>query len=352
MTNTHTSKHLHNNGYFIISLDFELYWGVHDVFRKESYADVLYNTRKIIPSLLQIFTEYQIHATWAIVGMLNVKNKNELYKRMPTKLPAYRNQKLSSYNHITQVDTLLQEDLYFAPELVRAIQQTGGQEIGSHTFSHYYCLEDGQTEEDFLTDALLFNQVMEPVTTDIHSIVFPRNQVSLPYLSICSQVGMKAYRGNEPGWIYQMKGNDRKHIIKRGLRLLDMYVNLFGHQSYQITDGKGLLNIRGSRQLKPAAKRLRSLEKRRLNRILSSMTYAAKNKRIYHLWWHPHNFGDNPERNFDFLRKILIHYKYLNKYYGFESNSMGEIAKKILSQTDSLNDIRDVSRKNVSLQGE
>src|SRR5699024_12542732 len=89
-----------------------------------------------------------------------------------------------------------------------------------------------------------------------------------------------------------------------------------------------------------------------LNDILYSMTYGSTKKRTGHLWWHPHNFGDNPERNFDFLRKILIHYKYLNKYYGFESNSMGEIAKKILSQTDSLNDIRDVSRKNVSLQGE
>src|SRR5699024_11428060 len=121
-------------------------------------------------------------------------------------------------------------------------------------------------------------------------------------------------------------------------------------QREKIRDVEVEVNINGSRHIKPAAKRLRSLEKRKINRILSSMTYAAKNKRIYHLWWHPHNFGDNPERNFDFLRKILIHYKYLNKYYGFESNSMGEIAKKILSQTDSLNDIRDVSRKNVSLQ--
>src|SRR5699024_4467616 len=176
--------------------------------------------------------------------------------------------------------------------------------------------------------------------------------VRVPYLSFCSDVGMKAYRGNELGWIYQMQVNVWKHIIKRVLRLLDMYVNLLCYMSYKLTEEKWLVIIRGSRQLRQAAERLTWLEKCRLNRILSSMTYAAKNKRISHLWWHPYNFGDNPERNFDFLRKILIHYKYLNKYYGFESNSMGEIAKKILSQTDSLNDIRDVSRKNVSLQGE
>lgn len=347
MTKINRNKHVLDNGYFIISLDFELYWGVHDVFRKESYADVIYNTRKVVPRLLQIFTEYQIHATWAIVGMLNLKNKKELYKRMPVAFPTYTNRKLSAYNHMAKMDMLLQEEnLYFAPELIRSIQQTARQEIGSHTFSHYYCLEDGQKLEDFLTDAQLFNQVMKPVTNDIHSIVFPRNQVSLPHLEICRQLGMKAYRGNEPGWIYQMKGNDRKHIIKRGLRLMDTYLNLFGHQSYKITDVKKPLNIRGSRQLKPVSNRLRWLEKRRLNRILSSMTYAAKHKKIYHLWWHPHNFGNNPEHNLDFLRKILIHYKYLNECYGFTSNSMGEIAKGILSHTNSVRDHRDVNRKN------
>ena len=33
----------------------------------------------------------------------------------------------------------------------------------------------------------------------------------------------------------------------------------------------------------------------RLNRIKNEIIQAAKAGEIYHLWWHPHNFGIDPE---------------------------------------------------------
>jgi hypothetical protein len=59
------------------------------------------------------------------------------------------------------------------------------------------------------------------------------------------------------------------------------------------------------------------------------MTYAAKNNLIYHLWWHPHNFGAYQGENFAGLVKILNHYKRLNEKFGFASLSMGELSDKI-----------------------
>ena len=41
---------------------------------------------------------------------------------------------------------------FFAPELIRSIHETKGQEIGTHTYSHYYCLEDSQNEIQFEND--------------------------------------------------------------------------------------------------------------------------------------------------------------------------------------------------------
>jgi len=320
-----------SNGYFVVSLDFELFWGVHDVFDKKTNAEAIRNARTVVPKLLQVFTEYQIQATWAAVGMLNIKNREELYKKIPVKTPAYSNLKLSSYQHINEMRKSYKDsDLYFAPELIRIIHETPGQEIGSHTFSHFYCLEEGQSAEDFKLDTQLFKDVISSVTDQIDSIVFPRNQVNPTYLAICEQLGMSAYRGNEPGWIYHMKGNDRKHFIKRGLRLLDTYINIFGPQSYRVTEREGILNIRGSRQLKPAAAKWNWLEKKRLNRILSSMTYAAKHQEIYHLWWHPHNFGINIGSNLHFLEKILHHYVHLNEHYNFESISMKRLSEKLI----------------------
>ena len=52
------------------------------------------------------------------------------------------------------------------------------------------------------------------------------------------------------------------------------------------------------------------------------MKHAAKNGLLYHLWWHPHNFGANTEENFKTLEEILKYYEFLNKKYGFESKTM------------------------------
>lgn len=68
-----------------------------------------------------------------------------------------------------------------------------------------------------------------------------------------------------------------------------------------------------------------------MHRIKSGMTYAAKNNKLYHLWWHPHNFGCNQKENFQFLEEILLHYNKLNKRYGFCSITMSEYAQKLIN---------------------
>ena len=69
------------------------------------------------------------------------------------------------------------------------------------------------------------------------------------------------------------------------------------------------VDIPSSRFLRPFSKKAKMFEGLRLHRINSGMTYAAKNNFSYHLWWHPHNFGINKNENFEFLEKILEHYK-------------------------------------------
>ena len=62
------------------------------------------------------------------------------------------------------------------------------------------------------------------------------------------------------------------------------------------------------------------------------MSSAAKTGNIYHLWWHPHNFGKHTIANFSFLEKILLHYKMLNHKYGFESVNMKELTNKVINR--------------------
>ena len=52
----------------IISLDFELFWGMQDVVSLEAYKDNILGVRKAIPMMLEMFRNKGIHATWAAVG--------------------------------------------------------------------------------------------------------------------------------------------------------------------------------------------------------------------------------------------------------------------------------------------
>jgi hypothetical protein len=59
------------------------------------------------------------------------------------------------------------------------------------------------------------------------------------------------------------------------------------------------------------------------------MRHAAINHRLFHLWWHPHNFGAHIEENQRFLERILDYYGELKQRYGMQSLNMGEISAEL-----------------------
>ena len=65
-------------GKFVISLDFELMWGVRDKKTIESYGQNILGVREAIPAMLNAFDKYGINATFSTVGFLFAKNKKEL----------------------------------------------------------------------------------------------------------------------------------------------------------------------------------------------------------------------------------------------------------------------------------
>lgn len=323
-----------SNGMFIISLDFELYWGARPGEETgKHYKESIRGARAAVPLLLELFKEYEIHATWATVGLLFFENRNELIQHLPAMQPNYDNRRLSSYEQLKQLGNNEDDDpLHYAGSLIKTIMFSQHQEIGTHTFSHYYCLEKGQNIETFRDDLDAVIKVWEKYGLTVQSIVFPMNQVNKPYLRICRELGLKTFRGTERSWLkalsYEHESFPR---LKRVLRLIDSYVNLSGHNCYHVDTPASdtLLDISASRFLRPYVHKLRFFEPMRLRRILTSLTYAAKNKLGYHLWWHPYNFGNNLDKNLACLEKILEHYRFLSKSYGMESLNMGELAGRL-----------------------
>ena len=70
-------------GKLLVSLDFELFWGMLDVCPLEVYQDHVLGGRAAIPQLLALFGKYDIHATWAAVGFLFGENRQELETFFP-----------------------------------------------------------------------------------------------------------------------------------------------------------------------------------------------------------------------------------------------------------------------------
>lgn len=320
------SKH----GAFIISLDFELNWGVHDVLTLEQYEENLIGTREAIDKMLELFNNLKIRATWATVGMLFFQNKKELLDNLPSARPTYTNMGFSPYEKLCEIGENEERDpLHFGRSLLEKIGQYKGQEISTHTFSHFYCLEDGQTAEQFEADLVASLKVNAAFGQPAKSIAFPRNQLNKAYLQICQNHGIESFRGNEKSWIYKESKFHNEGLLKRVLRLADCYVNITGHNTYRLKNVRKepIVNLPSSRFLRPYDPKLKSLEKLRLRRIKKSIIHAARNGEVYHLWWHPHNFGKDIDRNIQFLTQVLELVVKLDNEYGFRSLTMEEAAK-------------------------
>lgn len=318
-------------GCMIISLDLELMWGILDRKDPFDYSDSIRKVPTAVYHILQQFSEYGIHATWGVVGLLVEDDIANCFNHMPEEKPSYYNQLLSPYTKLKDLKSISHE-LLFAPELVEMIGQTEGQEIGSHTYSHYYCLEEGQTASQFCADLKRSKDVLAQYESNVRSLILPRNQICRKYAQVLKQNGIKNYRGNEErGWYYSLHSKNRTLILlSRVFRLLDSYVPLSGTNTYcynEIVDEEGLNNIRSSRFFRPYMPRLSLIEPLRLRRIKKQMEYAAKHGQVFHIWWHPHNFGMNLAQNLTNLNEILLEYKALQQRYGFKSLNMRELGE-------------------------
>lgn len=323
-------------GLFVISLDFELFWGVRDKRTIESYGANIKGVRQVIPALLNAFDTYGVKATFATVGFLFCRNRAALLAHQPSTLPAYHLKKYSPYenDYLQSIGQSEEDDTYhYGYSLLELIQQSNNHEIASHTFSHFYCLE-GASLSSFEADMMAAKTVAKEMGIVLKSIVFPRNQYSNEHIAICKKLGVTSYRGNERSAIYQPRSNEDQSKIIRGIRLLDSFLNLTGHHTYTIETNEGIVNIPASRFLRPYSAKLRFLDTLRLKRITNSMTHAARKGEVFHLWWHPHNFGVHLKENLRFLEQVLAHYQFLHNTYGMRSETMQQIAEELKANHD------------------
>ena len=315
-------------GAFVMSLDFELMWGVRDKRTIADYGPNVLGVRKAVPRLLDAFARYDIACTWATVGMLFFEDRDALLAGMPERRPAYRNGRFSPYEAFAaEVGPTEKADPYhYGLSMIRQIKAAPRHEIGTHTFCHYYCLEDGGTTEDFDADLQAAHAAARRVGVELKSIVFPRNQYSNEALAACKRAGLIAYRGNEKHEMYRPVSQRELTPLRRLAKLADSYIDISGANASAPRVEEGLVDIPASRFLRPWNSSDRFFKAARVHRITSAMRRSAKEKSVFHLWFHPHNFGINQDENFAVLEKILAEFARLRDAFGWPSLTMAEVA--------------------------
>lgn len=318
------------NGHFLISLDFELVWGLAgwNLSRIELYKRNLLLAKDALCKIVHLLEKYDMKCTIGYVGAMNYTSLQELQMTNNALIPSYTNLLYASFvSLLPYMGKELDESLFLAHQEVEMLQMKTNVEVASHTYSHYYCLEEGQTIEDFENDVRMAKENAMKQGVNLVSIIFPRNQVNDDYLNICRKYGFTHFRGMLNNFLYKPSKTSFRYSPMGALRFLDTYLNISGSNTFTIEDTKGkeLIDVPGSRFLRPYSQNFFFLEGLKVRRIKKSMTDAAKNGRIYHLWWHPHNFGVNMQENLSLLEKICRHFNYLKEAYYFNSSFMSEI---------------------------
>jgi len=325
---------VHKEGTLVISLDFELFWGVADFADIQEWTPIMERVHKVVPRLLEIFHMHGVHATWATVGALMCEDLSDFLERIPKPIAPQTEKMLKKLGLSEQGEnSCCPEHILFAPELVHMVAACEGQEIGTHTFSHYYCDDPSSSPEEFFAELMASQAIAKEKGYSFYSAVFPRNQVSDRFVDALQYLNLRCFRGVEHGWI----ARNRQKLGKLGTILwyLDNYLPLARACSFPQKDLEKigcLMNIRNSRFFKPYRAKYAFVERLKVWRYKCEMNFAAKHGEIYHIYWHPYNFAENMEINFQQMDELLTYYEKMRSRYGMKSKNMVELWAQTCSQ--------------------
>jgi peptidoglycan/xylan/chitin deacetylase (PgdA/CDA1 family) len=278
--------------------------------------------------MLDVFVARQVRATWATVGILFASTRDEVEAYMPVRRPSYDRVDLDPYGEVIGLDEERDPE-HLAGSLVELIGATTGQEVASHTFSHYYCLESGQNEVTFRADLAAAQAIAAQRGLELTSLVLPRNQWNPHYERAVLDSGFRCVRGPQRSWGHRTGQVGAPSTLRRAARLADTYVGVRPPPTtawHDVVLPSGLCDVPASAFLRPYDPARRPAERIRLARLRSGLRHAARHGRLFHLWWHPHNFSRYQPENFAMLDAILDEFGDLSTREGMESLTMADVA--------------------------
>lgn len=295
-------------GTVVISLDAELGWGFHH--EEPLPASRIRAARSAWVHLLDLFDEYDVPATWAIVGHLLVGDCDGGHTGHPA----------GPQCCVSTPSGLSRENTWFDGGLVDHVAGANvDHELASHGFSHVHFAHEQMDREMADAECGAAAESLAARGHEPHSFVFPVNQVG--YRGLLDEYGFSCYRGTVP---------DRSGTIEK------LANGVLQRETPPIVtptvDEHGLVNV-------PASLYLFSFEgiTRRVldavheDPIVSAVKRGLESLRgtdgVLHLWLHPHNVTSDRDRRR--MRRVLEAIEDARRQTGVQVETMETVARRV-----------------------
>lgn len=300
-------------GVFTISIDVELHWGRHDRDWRQ-YEPAVKTSRSIIKDILELLEEYNIGATWAVVGHLfldSCKTKRGI-----------KHPEITPPHHAWHPDWFANDPCssrrldpgWYGRDIVRMIKKYPRQEIACHSFSHAIFGDRGCSRQCAESEVNACVALAKKEGVRLSSFVFPRNRIG--HLDVLKEYGFTAYRGPESPKLIQ----------------LSHFLSPFPPPVSNPIDHGGILEIPPSMQFVPAVRFGRFIPNWLiLKKAMWGIERAIDEKKIFHLWLHPEYLYWRQRDKISLLERIISYACTQHKQKNLEFFSHRQHCKKFPS---------------------
>ena len=300
-------------GSVVVSVDAELGWGYHDL--DSPPAERLEAARPGWATLIDLFEEYEVPATWAVVGHLLLETCDGIHGDHPAP---------SGWFAREREEWADRPDLRFGRGLVDDLLASDvAHDVGCHSFSHAE-FGDPETKREFAR-AEVEASVDSARERGLHvrSFVFPRNNIG--HRDVLADAPFTCYRGHSP-----VEPAGRLRPARKLWRVLfggDLLVQ-------PDVDEYGLVNVPRSLFLFGFEGLPRTLLEPItgdpiVRQVRRGLEQASQEQGLFHVTLHPNDLiGEKEVRRMEAVLSLIETYR---RESSVEVETMGDVADRVLT---------------------
>ena len=309
-------------GTVVLSIDAELGWGFRDYSAAERPAERIARSRWGWNRAVETLAEFDIPATWAVVGHLFESECTGAHVGHPTPPGWFAHER---------GENPMDPQYRYAPELLADLATSDvGHDIGAYTYSDVDFSADYATEALARAECDRTTEAAEAAGVQMRSFVFPHNRVG--HREILAESGFTCYRGPGPEPERRLDGSysaplrklARATVLPDPEPLVEPSLDEYG--LVNIPPSLYLFGFKGTtRQVLAATVGDPVVRQARLG-----IDAAARREGIYHLWLRLNDL--TTEADLDRFRAVCAYLDSVRAEEGLTVETMRSVADRVVSE--------------------